>query len=102
MARAKVTHSDDAVQITFNGDKRHPERQWSSSLVDMLRFPVVQMEPTGHTSMVDAANVADSRIQFQDAIEYQIRCVQEIPNGNLINHIAVRIANAVPHFDPNA
>ena len=25
MARAKVTHSDDAVQITFNGDKRNPE-----------------------------------------------------------------------------
>ena len=105
MARAKVTHSDDAVQITFNGDKRNPEPSTA-----VIKFPGGHVEVSRcsdgtywvHTAMVDAANVADSRIQFQDAIEHQIRCVQEIPNGNLINHIAVRISNAVPHFDPNA
>jgi len=102
MAKAKVTHSDDAVQITFNGDKRSPEPS-----TGVIKFPGGHVEVSrcsdgsyfAHIQVVDSANVVGSRFDFQDASEHNIKAVQEIPHGNLINHIAVRVANKVPHLD---
>lgn len=104
MAKAKVTHSEDAVKVTFNGDRRNPEPS-----TGVIEFPGGHVEVSrcsdgtyyAHIQVVDAANVVDSRFDFQNAAEHGIRSVQEIPHGRLITHVAVRVCNQVPHFDPD-
>ena len=102
MARAKVTHSDDAVQITFIGKKSNPEPS-----TGIIKFPGGHVEVSrcsdgtyfAHIEVVDSANVQASRMDFQDSVEHNIRSVQEVPQGHLVKHIAIRIANTVPHFE---
>ena len=105
MAKAVVVHSQDGVQVTFNGDKRRPE-----PTMGVIKFPGGHVEVSrcsdgtywAHVNVVDAANVVESRMDFDNYHEHQIRSVQDFPHGRLVNHIAVRISNATPHFDPDA
>lgn len=105
MAKARVTHSTDAVQVTFDGDKRKPEPS-----TGVIKFPGGHVEVSrcsdgtyfAHINVADPANVVESRMDFLNAHEHGIRSVQNIPHGNLVNHIAVKISNRVPHFDPDA
>lgn len=100
MARAKVTHSTDAVQITFKGDKRSPEPS-----TGVIEFPGGNVEVSRcsdgtywvHTTFVDGANIVAGRIDRagrQDAVE-------DLPDAHLITNIAVRVSNKVPRLDPN-
>jgi hypothetical protein len=103
MARAKVTHSDDAVQITFDGDRRNPE-----PATGVIKFPGGHVEVSrasdgtywAHIEVVHQANRVDSRIDYaHDAREHGI---PPIPGEKFVKHIAIRVANTVPHFDPDA
>jgi len=102
MAKAKVIHSDDAVLIAFNGDKAHPEPS-----TGVIKSPGGHVEVSrcsdgsyyAHIAVVDSANVVASRMDFQDATENKVQSVQDIPHGHLVNHIAIRISNKIPHPD---
>ena len=101
MARAKVTHSADAVQITFDGDRRNPEPS-----TGVIKFPGGHIEVSrcadgtywAHINVVDGANIVGGRIDRAGAIQP----VDAIPDAESINHIAIRVSNTVPHFDPDA
>ena len=101
MARAKVTHSADAVQITFNGDRRNPEPS-----TGVIKFPGGHVEVTrcsdgtywAHIAVVDGANIIDGRIDRGG----QGEAVEDMGNAVSVNHIAIRISNTIPHFDPDA
>ena len=101
MARANVTHSQDAVQITFNGDRRNPE-----PATGVIKFPGGHVEVSrcsdgtywAHVAMVSGANVVEGRIDREGRVD----AVEAMEEAEKVTHIAVRIANAVPHFDPNA
>lgn len=100
MARAKVTHSDDAVLIEFQGDKRNPE-----PATGIIKFPGGHVEVSrcsdgtyyAHIEVVDAANVVDSRFDFSELRPDMVRSVHTLPHGDLVKHVAIKIANAVPH-----
>jgi len=102
MARAKVVHSTDGVCVVFDGDKRNPEPS-----MGVIQFPGGHVEVSrcsdgsyfAHIEVVDAANVVASRLDFQDAAEHNIKSVTEVPNGNLVKKIAIRISNTVPRID---
>lgn len=104
MARANVVHSVDACTIIFVGDRRKPEPS-----TGVIKFPGGHIEVSrcsdgaywAHIAVVDSANVIDSRLDFQDAARHGIQSVLDLPHGEHINHIAVRIGNAVPHLDPD-
>jgi hypothetical protein len=103
MAKAKVTHSDDAVQITFNGDRRNPE-----PATGVIKFPGGHVEVSrasdgtywAHIEVVDHANRVESRIDY--AHEARENGIPPIPAEQFVKHIAIRVANTVPHFDPDA
>jgi hypothetical protein len=65
MARAKVTHSGDSVQVTFNGDVRSPEPS-----TGIIKFPGGWVEVTrcsdgtywAHLEVAPGATVHESRI----------------------------------------
>jgi hypothetical protein len=103
MARAKVTHSEDAVQITFNGDQRNPEPGTA-----VIKFPGGHVEVTrctdgsywAHLEVVDPANTIASRIDYAD--EARDQGIPPIPAQEHVKHMAIRIANKVPHFDTDA
>lgn len=105
MAKANVVHSGDACTIIFAGDPRRPEPS-----TGVVKFPGGHMEVSrcsdgtywAHLAVVDSANVIGSRLDFQNAAEHGIRSVLDVPHGEHVRHIALRIANAVPHFDPDA
>lgn len=95
MARAKVTHSDDAVQITFNGNKNSPEPSTA-----VIKFPGGHVEVSrcsdgsywAHLQVVDNVNIADSRIDyFYGASD----SVQDLPESNLVKKIAIRVSGTV-------
>lgn len=100
MARCKVTHSDDAVQISFDGDRARPE-----PACGVIKFPGGHVEVSrcsdgsywAHIAVLDGANVAQGRIDRAG----QVQAVDALPDADRINHIAVRVVNTVPHFDPN-
>lgn len=102
MARAKVTHSDDAVQITFNGDRRNPEPSTA-----VLKFPGGHIELArcndgtywAHVEVVDHINIVGSRVDYMHGGS---RSVADLPEANLVKKLSLRISNAVPHFDPDA
>lgn len=102
MARAKVTHSTDAVQVTFNGDKRNPEPS-----TGVIKFPGGHVEVARcsdgsywvHLEVVDAVNITGSRIEYMHGAT---KTVRDLPETNLIRKLALRISNTVPHFDPDA
>lgn len=105
MARAKVTHSEDAVQITFNGDKRNPEPS-----TGVIQFPGGHIEVSrcsdgsywAHVEVVDPTNIVGSRIDYSHGAQMELREIPEVPRATEIKHIAIRISNAVPRFDPDA
>lgn len=96
MARAKVTHSTDAVQITFNGDKRNPEPSTA-----VIQFPGGHVEVSrcsdgtywAHINVVDGVNIIDGRIDRAG----HTRAVSDIPDHAEINHIAIRVSATVDH-----
>ena len=69
MAKAKVTHSQDAVQITFNGDIRDPEPS-----TGVIKFPGGHVEVArcsdgtywAHIAVVSGVNIIDGRIDRAD------------------------------------
>lgn len=97
MAKAKVTHSDDAVQITFNGDKRHPEPG-----TGVIQFPGGHVEVSrctdgsywAHIAVVDGANIVDGRIDRSD----RIQAVEDMEDADKVVHVAIRVANKVPRL----
>lgn len=101
MARANVTHSTDAVQITFNGDKRSPEPS-----TGVIKFPGGHVEVSrcsdgtywAHIATVAGANIIEGRIDR----EGRLHAVESMEDAEKINHLAIRVANNVPHFDPDA
>lgn len=100
MAKAKIVHSDDAVLIEFKGRKSSPE-----PTTGIIRFPGGHVEVSrcsdgsyfAHIQVVDPANVIQSRLDFKDADEIGIRCVQDIPNGSRVEKIALKIKAHVDH-----
>jgi hypothetical protein len=102
MARAQVTHSQDAVQITFGGDRRRPEPSTA-----VIKFPGGHVEISrcsdgtywAHLEVVASANIADSRIEYEHGAP---RAVKGMPDAGFVRKMALRISNMVPHFDPDA
>ncbi len=103
MARAKVIHSEDAVLIEFRGDKRNPE-----PTCGVIKFPGGHVEVSrcsdgsywAHVDLVDPANNLASRIDY--VAEARDQGIPPIPAVEHMKHIAVRVGNTVPHFDPDA
>lgn len=102
MARAKVVHSEDAVLVEFKGDKRNPE-----PTTGVIRFPGGHVEVSrcsdgtywAHLVANDGANVVDGRIDYDFGASASVR---ELPEHRQVHKLALRISNAVPHFDPDA
>lgn len=98
MAKAKVTHSTDAVQVTFNGDKRNPEPS-----TGVIKFPGGHVEVSrctdgtywAHIAVVSGANIMEGRIDRQG----RTQAVEGLDDAQKIVHLAIRVANHVPHFD---
>lgn len=101
MARAKVIHSTDSVQITFYGKKMHPEPSTA-----VIKFPGGHVEVSrctdgsywAHIAVVDGVNIVKGRIDRTDGGV----AVETMNNAECINHIAVLVDNKVPHFNPDA
>lgn len=104
MARAQVTHSEDAVNITFHGDKRKPEPSTA-----VIAFPGGHVEvsrASDGTYWVHVARntrinnpdddclgaIVDSRIDH--TYEARARGVPPMPAHEDIEHMAIRIARA--------
>lgn len=102
MARAKVTHSEDAVQITFNGDRRNPEPSTA-----VIKFPGGHVEVSrcsdgsywAHIEVVDHINIMSSRVDYMHGGSISVR---DLPEANLVKKLSIKVSNAVPHFDPDA
>jgi hypothetical protein len=100
MAKAKVTHSTNAVQITFNGDRKNPEPE-----TGVIQFPGGHIEVSRctdntywvHVGFVSGANIVEGRIDRANHTD----AVEDLPDAIDIIKIAVRVNNTVPHFDPN-
>lgn len=97
MARAKVIHSDDAVMIKFEGNPKNPEPTTA-----VIEFPSGHVEVSrcsdgsywAHIVVVDNKNIIDSRIDYEyNADEYN--SVSDLPRGNEVKKIAIRISNNV-------
>ena len=103
MARCKVVHSEDTVMVEFKGDKRNPEPSMA-----VIKFPGGHVEVSrtsdgkywAHVEVVDSANVIDSRIDYEHDAAISMG-IPELPMGDKVKHIAVKVENTVPHFDPN-
>lgn len=101
MARASVTHSQNAVQVTFKGDKRNPEPE-----TGVITFPGGHVEVSrcqdgtywAHIATVAGVNIVEGRIDREGRVD----AVREMEDAGAITHIAIRVANTVPHFDPDA
>lgn len=95
MARAKVTHSDDAVQITFNGDKKSPEPGTA-----VIKFPGGHVEVSrccngeywAHIDIVSPQNITASRLDYSNDAWQALQNIPDIPRADEIRHIAVKIA----------
>lgn len=104
MAKAKVVHSDDGVMIEFKGDRNNPE-----PTCGIIKFPGGHVEVSrcsdgsyyAHIDVVDPRNIVASRMDYATAPSLDIANIPGVPNADQIKHIAVRISNTVPHFDPN-
>ena len=91
MARAKVTHSTDSVQITFNGDKRFPEPS-----TGVIKFPGGHVEVSrcsdgtywAHIATNSGINIIDGRIDRTN----RVQSVESLEDCENINHIAIRIS----------
>lgn len=102
MARAKVIHSEDSVQINFFGNPQNPEPH-----AGVIKFPGGHVEVGrcsdgtywAHIEVVDTANIVGGRVDYMHGGS---RAVGDLPDASLVKKLAVRVSNTVPHFDPNA
>lgn len=100
----KQVRSDDALTIIVEGDKRNPE---PSTLV--VKFPGGHIELARcsdgtywvHFGAVDSTNIVGSRVQYNYEAHVELGGVLDLPRAADITHLAVRVANKVPHFDPD-
>lgn len=99
MARAKVTHSDDSVQITFAGNRRNPE---PATAVIVFQGGHVEVSRCtdgsywAHIEVVAPANTADSRVDYDfEGYSAGLHGIG-LPKPDHIKHLAVRITNTVP------
>lgn len=91
MARAKVVHSEDAVTVIFEGDKRNPE-----PTTGVIKFPGGFIEVSRctdgsywvHTAIEDPTKITESRITFDTA---PMPAVIDIDNFQQLKQIAVRV-----------
>ena len=88
--------------VRFDGDPRRLEPSTA-----VIKFPGGHVEVSrcsdgtywAHVELVAAANVVDSRIDYEHGAQ---RSVRDMPEPELVKKLAVRVSNAVPHFDPDA
>lgn len=102
MAKAKVTHSDDAVQIDFYGDRRHPEPATA-----VVRFPGGHIEVSrcadgsyyAHLEVVEPQNVVDSRVDYCYEAAQVLGTIPNFPHADQVRHIALKIRAHADHPD---
>lgn len=100
MARATVIHSEDAVNIVFEGNKAKPEPG-----TGIITFPGGNVEISrcsdgsyyAHISIEDPSTVVASRIDY-DYEGQKTEGIIDVPKANHIQHIAMRINQ---RKDPN-
>lgn len=98
MARADVVHSEDAVTVIFEGNKR--KRIEPST--GIIKFPGGHVEVARctngdywvHVGVVDGVNIVDGRIDRKGDASQP---VTDLPDHEHITNIAIRVANKVPH-----
>ena len=101
MKAFRQTRSSDALCVHIDGDKRRPE---PSTLVVQLPGGHVEVSRCSdgtywvHVEVVDNANISEGRIQRAD----RVQAVESMPEASAVTRLAVRIANTVPRFDPDA
>lgn len=101
MANAKVVHSQDAVMVEFKGNPKSPEPS-----TGVIKFPGGHVEVTrtsdgsywAHLTVVDPQNIVDSRMDITESVS----AVRDLPNGDKVKSLAIRVANNIPHFNPDA
>lgn len=99
--RFKIVHSEDAMTVLVEGDRRNPE---PSTVV--VKFPGGHIELArcsddtywAHLQVVDGSNIVASRIDYQHGATVSVAA---LPDGALAQKVALRVANNVPHFDPD-
>lgn len=97
MARAKVVHSDDAVQVVFRGDPRNPEPGTA-----VVSFPGGHIEVSrcsdgsyyAHLQVTDPGNVIDSRVDYTYAAALQLGTIPAFPHADQVTHIALKVRAA--------
>jgi hypothetical protein len=105
MAKAKVSHSDDAVMIHFRGDKKSPEPSTA-----VIKFPGGHVEVTrcsngeywAHIDVVSPENITQSRLDYTYEAWAELHNVPDVPRANEIRHIAIKVANNVSNLDLDA
>ena len=105
MARAKVVHSADAVEVIFQGDPTRPEPSTA-----VIKFPGGHVEVSrtsdgsywAHLGVVHPENITDSRIEYSYEAAVALQTIPDVPRASEVKHLALRIGNRHPHFDPNA
>lgn len=102
MARAQVTHSVDAVQITFRGDKRQPEPSTA-----VIQFPGGHVEVSrcsdgtywAHITVVAPQNTVASRVDYDYEGYSAGLSGLGLPQPEHIQHVAIRIAATIDRPD---
>lgn len=104
MAKAfKQVRSSDALTVIIAGDKRNPE---PGTLIVKLPGGHVEVSRCSdgsywvHLQVIDPTNIIASRIEY--AHKPLAASVADMPDAERVNKLALRIANTVPHFDPDA
>jgi hypothetical protein len=98
----RTVRSDDALTVLVDGDRRNPE---PSTLI--VKFPGGHIELArcsdgtywAHVEAVAAETVVGSRVDYERGASISVR---ELPEADRVKKLSVRLANTVPHFDPNA
>jgi hypothetical protein len=97
----KQTRSSDALCIHIAGNKKQAE---PTTLVIDLPGGHVEVSRCSdntywvHVEVVNNANVMEGRIQRSD----RVQAVEEMPDASTVTKLAIRIANIVPRFNPDA
>jgi len=94
MAKAKVVHSADACMIIFKGQKSKPEPS-----TGIIKFPGGHVEVSrtsdgkywAHVYTDEAANIVDSRIDYDYEGWCNFHNIPKVPGGKHIQKIAVKI-----------
>lgn len=104
MAKAEVVHQGDGVTVIFKGDKtKRPEPS-----VGVIKFPGGHVEVSrasdgsywAHLEAADPSNIIDSRIDYSEPVgDYPGVSVVDLPHGEKVKKLAIRIAPNVLRFD---